>query len=52
MAALRMAVRTSFGSQSLVGYQAMILPSLPMRMVEREWVRDLLSPGVTPTLKN
>ena len=30
----------------------MTLPSLPMSTVEREWVRDLLSPGVTPTSKN
>ena len=39
-------------SQSLVGYQAAILPSLPIRMVEREWVMVLGSEPVTPTLKN
>src|SRR5260370_34078711 len=51
-AAFFIAARTSSGFQSLVGYQAATLPSLPMRMVEREWVMVLGSVPVTPTLKN
>src|SRR6202042_487293 len=51
-ASLLICATRSAGCQSLVGYQAAILPSLPMMMVEREWVRVLASPGVMPTLKN
>ena len=47
-----MSFTTVEGSQSLLGYQRKILPSGPMMAVEREWVRVLLAPGLTPTSKN
>ena len=47
-----MSLTTVEGVQSLLGYQRKILPSGAMMAVEREWVKVLLLPGLTPTSKN